>query len=418
MSPGKRFLLRGGWVVAVGVLLLAAGPGLRQPVVPNAAHAAAAPAEVVERYLALVQDKQLEQAVRECAAGDMDLPTADDLEELEGLIREAEALLWLKAMALPEPGLTWTVDGTEVDGESAEVQLTLRRQRETQPTVYLIREDGAWKIDLETTCEGMLSETEIASPFRLARAKEDAASCQSNLKQLAIAALMYRQDHDERMPRAENWSQAIQPYCRNDKIFRCPAAPDLEIGYAYNANLSGGAFAEHPAEIYLFLDSNETVARGVEAVARRHNGGANFAYLDGHVQWSAEPEAKSFGTPEAFASGPHPISTPPWTEDTAATVPVIRRGGVPYVPLREAAASARAEVQWDAFSGAAMVCSGPYQAAFRPGQARVSVEGRTISLPAPVVQAEGRLLVPAEGLSKALGWWLRFAGERVEVRNP
>ncbi|HPO73310.1 MAG TPA: DUF1559 domain-containing protein [Armatimonadota bacterium] len=77
-----------------------------------------------------------------------------------------------------------------------------------------------------------------------ARARENArkASCQSNLKQLAMGLLQYAQDYDERFPYANRsvptdtslpggtwsagtafWQQLVYPYFNNVEVFTCPS---------------------------------------------------------------------------------------------------------------------------------------------------------------------------------------------------
>ena len=104
----------------------------------------------------------------------------------------------------------------------------------------------------------------------LAKAKEKAyqTSCLSNVKQLALAFLMYVQDYDGTMPfaydYADDWSWEsawdyhidyvngtyrlglIGPYTMNEQINACPVAGSLESwgrpysGYAYNTSYLGG----------------------------------------------------------------------------------------------------------------------------------------------------------------------------------
>jgi len=69
-----------------------------------------------------------------------------------------------------------------------------------------------------------------------ARARENArrASCQSNLKQMSMGALQYKQDYDERMlplyvyPQTSSgaawyWPQLMIPYIKSAQIFQCPS---------------------------------------------------------------------------------------------------------------------------------------------------------------------------------------------------
>lgn len=71
-----------------------------------------------------------------------------------------------------------------------------------------------------------------------AKARENArrASCQSNLKQIALSMLMYGQDYDGRFPTARlhstvgftkdmpmGWADALQPYLKSTEILQCPS---------------------------------------------------------------------------------------------------------------------------------------------------------------------------------------------------
>ncbi len=66
-----------------------------------------------------------------------------------------------------------------------------------------------------------------------ARARENArrSSCQSNLKQIALGVVQYRQDYDERFPSAVTnnvtgslgWANSIQPYLKSTQIYQCPS---------------------------------------------------------------------------------------------------------------------------------------------------------------------------------------------------
>ena len=174
-----------------------------------------------------------------------------------------------------------------------------------------------------------------------ARARENArkATCQSNLKQLGMAAMQYAQDYDEtypsvyrRMPDLYWWGDMLQPYIKNYQVLVCPsgswstaterppslpnplvcsyALPNIkqtDAGAAITP-LSGAAMASvpDPAGTILFCDStvNEIFAPGAQnytiagsngvtdlgtgtvvRVARRHMDGFNCAFADGHVKW-------------------------------------------------------------------------------------------------------------------------------------
>lgn len=67
-----------------------------------------------------------------------------------------------------------------------------------------------------------------------ARARENArrTSCQSNLKQIGTAVMMYVQDFDERYPYCLDgnqgnkvWRELVKPYIKSDQVFYCPSSP-------------------------------------------------------------------------------------------------------------------------------------------------------------------------------------------------
>ncbi len=51
--------------------------------------------------------------------------------------------------------------------------------------------------------------------LRCARVKAHSAICHNNLKSLASALLTYAEKHDNRLPPAESWMDAIVPYVDN-----------------------------------------------------------------------------------------------------------------------------------------------------------------------------------------------------------
>ena len=176
-----------------------------------------------------------------------------------------------------------------------------------------------------------------------ARARENArrASCQSNLKQIALGMLQYTQDYDEKFPvyavsdtppyTASNpygWADALQPYLKSTQIYQCPSestAPSSDptvagyTDYSYNRRLGYNptvtAFTGFPlaaltqatltvlnADDYSYQARNFTegceiyndcntvafpagLARTNVGVAERHLGGQNFSFCDGHVKW-------------------------------------------------------------------------------------------------------------------------------------
>jgi prepilin-type N-terminal cleavage/methylation domain-containing protein/prepilin-type processing-associated H-X9-DG protein len=158
--------------------------------------------------------------------------------------------------------------------------------------------------------------------FARAREKARQASCQSNLKQLGLACMMYAQDYDERYPLGcqdasyygvnggqcfdqhffhGNWTY---PYVKNIQVMVCPSV-EQPNGYAYNGknnmpSLHAAAMASvnSPASVIMMADGGGnrwlsgfgTACCGIRGgtdwcMYPAHNGGANIAYADGHVKW-------------------------------------------------------------------------------------------------------------------------------------
>ena len=185
--------------------------------------------------------------------------------------------------------------------------------------------------------------------FARAREKARQASCQSNLKQIILACIMYKSDYDGRFPRnctsasptecaapGWDWREVTQPYTKNWQIYVCPSVDPITRtcmipvprsyagqnlgGYAANAGRPGqigqignGPFGNSwhrnsPKES-VFQDVSGLLAivesnvhchmfcgvghAGLESGStndwdqRRftHNGGMNVAYYDGHVKF-------------------------------------------------------------------------------------------------------------------------------------
>jgi prepilin-type N-terminal cleavage/methylation domain-containing protein/prepilin-type processing-associated H-X9-DG protein len=183
--------------------------------------------------------------------------------------------------------------------------------------------------------------------FAQAREKARASSCLSNVKQLATACTMYVQDYDEQMVPTYQyyagfsgnvnylrwWYDMIMPYCKSWAVLQCPSGRGHNtvgqtkidfvngVGGVWNSygtcsnTVCVGSFGSakpyagvvEPANTIWIGESlrgpelwtrdglwgwtcpkNEipTGRRPAsQLVCDRHNGGANYAFVDGHAKW-------------------------------------------------------------------------------------------------------------------------------------
>jgi hypothetical protein len=126
----------------------------------------------------------------------------------------------------------------------------------------------------------------------LGRARETAKelSCYGNLGQIGLSIGMYAADHDDRLPLAHNWCDAVGPqYVRNLDCFRCPALPQVRCGYAYNAALSGLDQSNRKPSPNLVMVCDGfggwNAAGGPERLAPRHGGSGLVIYADCRREW-------------------------------------------------------------------------------------------------------------------------------------
>lgn len=173
--------------------------------------------------------------------------------------------------------------------------------------------------------------------FARAREKARQASCQSNMKQIGLAISMYAQDYDETLtpnymynPWGSNllwWDDLVQPYLKNWQLLICPSADTASYNYlrpawsgvpnplyySYSGNENGGGQSPAPMmggnqgcrlsqvkdvagtiliaeslNIDLWDYANHTdagAANGIGTIDFRHNDGANWLFVDGHVKF-------------------------------------------------------------------------------------------------------------------------------------
>lgn len=120
-------------------------------------------------------------------------------------------------------------------------------------------------------------------------------SCPSNLKQIAVASLIYAADYNERLPLSDNWLDALSPYTRNRRIEYCPSVGSYGqdfSGYAFNSKLSGDPVKDvrSPRTTPLLFESSKLRRNAADSfqsflIPGRHAGSSGIAFVDGHVKF-------------------------------------------------------------------------------------------------------------------------------------
>lgn len=177
---------------------------------------------------------------------------------------------------------------------------------------------GFTAIELVTVIGIIFALAAILFPvFARAREKAWQSNCESNLKQLSLAYLMYCADYendglDPAILKEKVLEQGVLPYIRDNQLFHCrsdffrdPSAGEsnlfgCKLSYGWNVTTLKEAKGRQPvngAQIPLVFDAFETRVETpwkidpdvppekVYPLALRHNVGLNCAFFDGHFRW-------------------------------------------------------------------------------------------------------------------------------------
>lgn len=168
--------------------------------------------------------------------------------------------------------------------------------------------------------------------FGRAREKGRQASCQANLRQLALAYFMYAEDYDEWFPgmltgrtltHRYAWYEVVEPYIRNSDMLICPSTKYRYAPNRYATSSNDGTYywgfdsagILNPSEKYLMADSAGSTGASKQTIRSlycmvegkyaaggcrghlwvdAHNETANVAFCDGHVK-AIKGDADHFG---------------------------------------------------------------------------------------------------------------------------
>jgi prepilin-type processing-associated H-X9-DG protein len=125
----------------------------------------------------------------------------------------------------------------------------------------------------------------------LAKAKQRAQTiqCLNNMRQLALGARMYSQEHQNHFPPAATWCDALKTEVGSDKVFLCPTAhPEDRCDYAYNSQLDGMDVKDINPRTVLFFEADPgwNISGGAEQMRMPSRHGRTYVvvFADGHVE--------------------------------------------------------------------------------------------------------------------------------------
>src|SRR6185436_5762871 len=153
-----------------------------------------------------------------------------------------------------------------------------------------------------------------------AKGKARATACLNHLKQIGVASVMYSDDNGDALPRSQHngasWIATLQPYTGTN-VYRCPDDPNMQRIYSYAINdfllpptvgsgapdyakttslpsISETLLMTETADGYNNIDhfhfadpydgDYSTNGFAAEVAVKRHQNGANYLFVDGHVE--------------------------------------------------------------------------------------------------------------------------------------
>ncbi len=188
--------------------------------------------------------------------------------------------------------------------------------------------------------------------FSRVRERGRSTTCLSNLKQLTIALQQYTDDASGQYllwwtrvadvshttisdyKHGISWTSRLLPYAKQSELFHCPSRANdsrpfvdaLGLGhkamypdYSFNANLT--ALPESKISItsnvvtfhdgaYSPFEYYSSTPPGESKGGDRHSGGANYAFVDGHVKWFGLKDQVRMNRGGALDSTVDPLCSP------------------------------------------------------------------------------------------------------------
>jgi len=370
------------------------------------------PKAVLDLYQSILARGDTQGALGLCAlpAGVQPDALAEYLRGVQAMAAETDVAGVARALALFVPALTGPVARSVVDQGGEGAQAWVECETSTPLTyrekVFFVQADGGWRIDLVRTLVENARGTKIESVMA---SIDQQAACGARMRQLSVALGRYMDEHEQCLPKAEEWAAAAKVYLQDPAALSCPSATGDAPSIAMNGQLSGlrGADIAAPEKTVLLFDSQPGVSVGTDesAMARRHNHLATVLLASGAVV-TVDSTATLKWTPGA---------TPSASPSGGITRPVSVRNGVEYVVLRDIVEPLGGKVSWNAQTRTITAALAGRSLDVTDGQATAVLDGAALALAAPPITIDGKLLVPASAVSRAFGLWTRWSDGQITV---
>ena len=200
------------------------------------------PVAVANAYVEACRSGDLEAALALVAPDDpLRKAMAEAVEEMGGQMAEQGFTLqgFLTEFLFMPMKLDFTVQpgASQTEGDVATVHVNRSLPIDQQLLLHRTP-DGTWQVQLVASIKATTGRDRSFLEMQTAGGGggggPDIWSSYQRLRTLYEAFEEYARDHGNRYPPAGKWTDEIGPYVLDREAFKCPAAPDLEHGYAMN----------------------------------------------------------------------------------------------------------------------------------------------------------------------------------------
>lgn len=243
------------------------------------------PEKTIESFVAALNKANADDCIACIKGARRDSAT----EEFFDSLKSTSLRLQVKELKAKVDGVKAIVTALTALGEKSQTAKTFRERTELEQV------DGKWLIVayLPMSDQTPLNNMAYCSAYpslviQEVRDAKKKTACIGQIKQLALAFLMYTTDWDDRFPPKENaWLKAVRPYLKDLKTLTCPLDPAGTISYSYNHYIAGRYSTELDLKTVLVYEGSKG------KLNFRHGGKAAVGFTDGSAKLVTPEEAKT-----------------------------------------------------------------------------------------------------------------------------